>query len=248
MKGNLKMDIDNINRDDLVKKIDSFKPLNKSAYDSAMNHMKSVLNNFIKKNNFENICEIRECRDVTRFEIVVKDDNGYSHDIDVNFEKDWHRENDDKRMLTFNSCSFGSFYASDMFKRNYLIVLGKLCEQMTELEKEMLNFDWLKYDEIQDKIHTATYTLQSYDTEVKNREFNAEKQKVAELIKEGSRIIIGEKYKFGQYNDNGDILKEPDVRTIERVGKKTVNISGMYHRVKMDDVVHKLASKVWSLK
>lgn len=238
------MDIDNISRDDILNKINSLKDDNKRVYDSAMNHMKNILNNFIKNNNFENICEIKVC-DVTRFEINIKYDNGYSHDIDVTFEKEWYSKDTNKRMLTFNFCSFGSFYSSEMYKRDYLIILGKLCENMNELESQMIDFNWTEYDEIRDKFRNANYELQCYDQEVKNREFEVEKNKVISNLKEGSKIIIGEKYKYGQYDDNGNILKEPDIRIINRVGKKTVDVSGMYHRIKKDDIIHKLSTKIW---
>lgn len=224
-----------MNREELQQKVNVARDIFKQRFDDSVRHTNQTIERWMKDLGIDdakvNVRNSNEC-----FEVCVprSDSEKYYHRFDITFRKNW---NEEERKLELNVGTFGSFSPKDLQECRYYVIVGKLVEHIAEIERELRDFDWKKYDEIQREFYDANYQLEEFDREQKKIADDNKKSEFRRMIRIGVKVNCGKRNRWSETDE---------IKTIESVTAKNVVFAEDYgHRTKIDDLLRRLVNDDW---
>ena len=223
-----------MNREELHQKVTVARDAFKEQFDKSVKHTNQVLERWMKDLDLGdakvNPRISNEC-----FEIcVARGDDEMYHRFDITFRKNWSEE---ERKLEMNVGTFGSFSPKDVQECRYYVIVGKLVEHIAEMERDLRDFDWKTFDELQRKFYDANYQLEEFDREQKKIADDNKKSEFRRMIRIGVKVNCGKRNRWSETDE---------IKTIESVTAKNVVFAEDYgHRTKIDDLLRRLVNGDW---
>lgn len=221
-------------REELQQNVEVARTAFKAEYAKAEQHTNGIVQRWLNDLGITD-AKVVNTRANEYFEIgVAKDGNYRHHTFDLYFEKNWREE---ERKFRMNVATFGTFAPSDLPECKYYIAVGKIAEHSAEIERDLLNFDWKRYDEVQMKFYEEKYKLENFDREQKKIEEEQKKNEFRRMIRVGAKVNCGKRHRWSETED---------VKTIENVTAKNVVFAEDWgHRTKIEELLVNLIAGSW---
>ena len=233
----MKKNIDELN-DNFKNSVNAYK----ESYTNLKKHITDVLEHYIMELGMKDYAFVHSVTDNNAEIVVGKENNRDGYSIDLTYYYRYHDKNPHVRM---NYWSFGSFDFTEKEKIDYMIALGKVAENLKNIEKDISDYDWKSYCSLLDKKEADDSLVARYKVITLRNERKEKEAKLLSKMKEGSKIIVDVRNRY----EGEKIVKYDVIKTIKSITTKNIMFEEDYgSRTKKDYALGQLILGNWKLK
>lgn len=228
------MDITNVKRETLAKQYDEAKAKYIAAKEPLKSDFAKVFHEWFVENGIDEFCSFNAEDEGDGCVFVT--DGHENFGIPVRYYKRWKEDGSARYELTMNYSCFGSFASDNVAMVRFATVIGKLAEDLANLQNRLSRLNWLHVRELQKSYYRAEGALDAFDAEVAAAEHDRKVAEVLPYIKVGGKFNVGREW-------NG----KPIIATIVDVKRKYVDFDRVIARKTREQIADKVISGRWTV-
>lgn len=233
----MKMNIDEL-KDNLKNSVNAYN----ESYANLKKHITDVLEHYIMELGMKDYAFVRSVTDNNAEIVVGKENNRDGYSIDLTY---YYRYQNRLPHVRMNYWSFGSFDFTEKDKIDYMIALGKVAENLKNIEKDISDYDWKSYCSLLDKKESDDSLVARYKNIILRNERKEKEANILSKMKEGSKIIVDVRNRY----EGEKIVRYDVIKTIGRITAKNIMFEEDYgSRTKKDYALGQLILGNWKLK
>ncbi len=162
------MDITNVKRETLAKQYDEAKAKYIAAKETLNSDFAKVFHEWFVEKGIDEFCSFNAEDEGDGCVFVT--DGHENFGIPVRYYKRWKEDGSARYELTMNYSCFGSFASDNVAMVRFATVIGKLAEDLANLQNRLSKLNWIHVRELQKIYSRAEGALEEYDAEVETAE------------------------------------------------------------------------------